>query len=77
MRTESVHTALILGKGPAGLAARLPLAKAGHQPVITVDRDQESSGLMRSVHHGDFVVDISVQGIIQPAREGGTISGPA
>ncbi|HXI69250.1 MAG TPA: FAD-dependent oxidoreductase [Verrucomicrobiae bacterium] len=56
MRTESVHT-LILGAGPAGLAAGYTLAKAGHPPVI-IDREKGPGGLMRSVHHGDFVVDV-------------------
>ena len=56
MRTEQVHT-LILGAGPAGLAAGYTLAKAGLKPVI-LDRDKVPGGLMRSVHHRDFVVDV-------------------
>jgi protoporphyrinogen oxidase len=56
MRTEALHT-LILGAGPSGLAAGYTLAKAGHRPVI-VDRDTVPGGLMRSIHHGDFVVDV-------------------
>jgi protoporphyrinogen oxidase len=56
MRTESVHT-LILGAGPAGLAAGYTLAQAGLKPVV-LDRDKVPGGLMRSVHHGDFVVDV-------------------
>ncbi len=56
MRTEPVHT-LILGAGPAGLAAGYTLAKAGHKPVI-LDREKGPGGLMRSVHHGDFAVDV-------------------
>jgi protoporphyrinogen oxidase len=53
---EHVHT-LILGAGPAGLAAGYTLAKAGLKPVI-VDREKTPGGLMRSVHHKDFVVDV-------------------
>lgn len=56
MRTESVHT-LILGAGPAGLAAGHTLAKAGMKPVI-LERESVCGGLMRSIHHGDFVVDV-------------------
>ena len=56
MRTEQIHT-LILGAGPAGLAAGYTLAKAGLKPVI-LDREKGPGGLMRSVHHGDFVVDV-------------------
>ena len=56
MRTENVHT-LILGAGPAGLAAGYTLAKAGKNPVV-LDREKVPGGLMRSVHHRDFVVDV-------------------
>ena len=56
MRTEPVHT-LILGAGPAGLAAGYILAKAGLKPVI-LDREKVPGGLMRSVRHGGFVVDV-------------------
>ena len=56
MRTEQVHT-LIFGAGPSGLAAGYTLAKAGLKPVI-LDREKAPGGLMRSVHHGDFVVDV-------------------
>lgn len=56
MRTESVHT-LVLGAGPSGLAAGYTLAKAGLKPVV-VDRENVPGGLMRSIHRGDFVVDV-------------------
>lgn len=56
MRTEQIHT-LILGTGPSGLAAGYTLAKAGLKPVI-LDREKVPGGLMRSVHHGEFVVDV-------------------
>ena len=53
---ENVHT-LILGAGPAGLAAGYTLAKAGLKPLI-LDRDKVPGGLMRSIHRGDFAVDV-------------------
>ena len=56
MRTEEIHT-LILGTGPAGLAAGYILAKAGLKPVI-LERDKVPGGLMRSIRHGDFAVDV-------------------
>ncbi len=56
MRTEHVHT-LILGAGPAGLAAGYTLAQSGHKPVL-LERDKVPGGLMRSIHRGDFVVDV-------------------
>ncbi len=56
MRPEQVHT-LILGAGPSGLAAGFLLAQAGLKPVV-LEKDKLSGGLMRSIRHGDFIVDI-------------------
>lgn len=56
MKTEQVHT-LVLGAGPSGLAAGCMLAKAGMKPVV-LEKDKEAGGLMRSIHRGDFVVDV-------------------
>jgi protoporphyrinogen oxidase len=55
-RAESVE-ALILGAGPAGLAAAYRLSKAGVETVI-LERSEASGGLMRSISRGDFIVDI-------------------
>jgi protoporphyrinogen oxidase len=56
MKTEDVHT-LILGAGPAGLAAAYRLAKAGVVPVV-VEKSHVAGGLMRSVRRGAFSVDL-------------------
>lgn len=56
MQTEHVHT-LVLGAGPSGLAAGYVLAKAGLRPVV-LERDKVCGGLMRSVRHGEFILDI-------------------
>ena len=56
MKTEQVHT-LVLGAGPAGLAAGYTLAKSGKAPVV-LERDKVCGGLMRSIHRGDFVIDV-------------------
>jgi protoporphyrinogen oxidase len=56
VRTEKVH-AVILGAGPAGLAAGYVLAKAGKNPVI-LERDKVPGGLMRSIKRGEFIVDV-------------------
>jgi len=56
MRTEDVHS-VVLGAGPAGLAAGYTLAKAGCAPVV-LEKGKVAGGLMRSIKRGDFVVDI-------------------
>lgn len=56
MKTEHVHT-LILGAGTSGLAAGCMLVKAGIKPVI-LEKDSVPGGLFRSIHRGDFIVDI-------------------
>ena len=56
MAIERVHT-LILGAGPAGLAAGYRLAKEGVRPVL-LERDKVSGGLMRSIRHGEFILDV-------------------
>ncbi len=55
-KTESVHT-LVLGAGPSGLAAGYTLAKAGLKPVV-LEKDAVPGGLMRSIRHKDFILDI-------------------
>jgi protoporphyrinogen oxidase len=56
MRIEEVHS-VILGAGPAGLAAGYTLAKAGQPPAV-IEKGKVAGGLMRSIKRGDFVVDI-------------------
>jgi protoporphyrinogen oxidase len=56
MKSEQIHT-LVLGAGPSGLAAGYGLAKAGLKPVV-LERDKVPGGLMRSLYHGEFVVDV-------------------
>jgi len=56
MKIEKID-ALILGAGPSGLAAGYTLAKGGIKPVV-LEKDKVSGGLMRSIRHGDFILDI-------------------
>ncbi|MCH9639162.1 MAG: NAD(P)-binding protein [Betaproteobacteria bacterium] len=56
--TEIIKThTLILGAGPAGLAAAYALAKAGTPPLV-IEKGKVSGGLMRSIQHGEYVVDV-------------------
>jgi protoporphyrinogen oxidase len=48
---------LILGAGPGGLAAACKLAEAGRRTLV-VERANCPGGLMQSIYHGDFIVDL-------------------
>ncbi len=67
MKIEQVHT-LILGAGPAGLAAGYTLAKAGHSPVV-LERNKVSGGLMRSIKRGEFTVDVGRKELYNRLKE--------
>jgi protoporphyrinogen oxidase len=56
MNTVPVHT-VVLGAGPSGLAGAYTLAKGGLRPVVLESSDV-SGGLMRSIRHRDFIVDV-------------------
>ena len=56
MKIENVDT-IVLGAGPAGLAAGYTLAKAGRAPLV-VEKGKAAGGLMRSLKRGEFTVDI-------------------
>ena len=45
---------LVVGAGPAGLAAAARLAAAGVARVEVVDREQDAGGVPRHCHHGGF-----------------------
>jgi protoporphyrinogen oxidase len=48
---------LVLGAGPAGLAAAYRLSTSNIRPVV-VERASAAGGMMRSIRRGDFIVDI-------------------
>ena len=45
---------LIVGAGPAGLAAAIELKKQGIKDVLVVDREPEAGGMPRMCHHTGF-----------------------
>lgn len=53
---SELHT-LIIGAGPSGIAAAHRLASAGMKPIV-VEKTDTFGGLMRSISHGQFILDI-------------------
>ena len=45
---------LVVGAGPAGLAAAAALRRMGIGPVVVVDREPEPGGVPRLCHHTGF-----------------------
>ncbi|MEU7577334.1 FAD-dependent oxidoreductase [Streptomyces sp. NPDC041068] len=54
MRRERIVDALVVGAGPAGLAAAASLAAAGIGEVEVVDRERQAGGVPRHCLHGGF-----------------------
>ncbi|WOX14303.1 NAD(P)/FAD-dependent oxidoreductase [Streptomyces sp. N50] len=53
-RPEREVDVLVVGAGPAGLAAAARLAVAGVARVEVLDREQQAGGVPRHCHHGGF-----------------------
>ncbi|MGW0834624.1 NAD(P)/FAD-dependent oxidoreductase [Streptomyces prunicolor] len=53
-RPEREVDVLVVGAGPAGLAAAARLAAAGVARVEVLDREQQAGGVPRHCHHGGF-----------------------
>lgn len=51
---ETEPNVLIVGAGPAGLAAAIALASAGIEDILVIDRDDKPGGLPRFCHHIGF-----------------------
>lgn len=57
LSSDIKHDTLILGAGPAGLAAALELSKAGHD-FLVIEKSESVGGLARTLQFGDFRTDI-------------------
>ncbi|MEU5719313.1 FAD-dependent oxidoreductase [Streptomyces sp. NPDC020403] len=75
-RTERHVDVLIVGAGPAGLAAGAELAGAGAGHVEILEREQEAGGIPRHCHHGGFGERRTGAWLRGPYARGGT-DGPA
>ena len=54
MTTHSIHDAIIIGGGPAGLAAAAELVHLGIDDVVVIEREQRAGGVPRHCGHYGF-----------------------
>ncbi|MER5895777.1 FAD-dependent oxidoreductase [Streptomyces sp. NPDC001876] len=66
-RSERTVDVLIVGAGPAGLAAGAELAAAGAGRIEILEREQEAGGIPRHCHHGGFGRRLTRGGVDGPA----------
>lgn len=66
-RSERTVDVLIVGAGPAGLAAGAELAAAGAGRIEILEREQEAGGIPRHCHHGGFGGRLARGGVNGPA----------
>ena len=45
---------LVIGAGPAGLAAAIAVREAGIQSLLVIDREKEPGGILRQCIHNGF-----------------------
>ena len=60
------HEVVIIGGGPAGLAAAVELRKQGIEDILIIEREKQLGGILRQCIHDGFGL----------TRFGETLSGP-
>lgn len=68
MKAENIKTAVVLGAGPAGLAAALELARKNHR-VIVLEREDIVGGISRTTEHHGYRFDLGGHRFFTKSRE--------
>ena len=64
--TTRPHQVVIIGGGPAGLAAACGAAKAGCADVLVVERGEGPGGILNQCIHDGFGLDIFEESLTGP-----------
>ena len=52
------HDIVIVGAGPAGLAAAIEAKKQGIDKILVIERDIESGGILQQCIHNGFGIQV-------------------
>ncbi len=63
---KATYDVIVIGSGPAGLAAAIAAKKFGAQDVLIIERDKELGGILLQCIHNGFGVEILKQDLTGP-----------
>src|SRR5450759_2281033 len=64
---KSIYDVVILGSGPAGLAAAIQAKKTGAEDILIIERDIEPGGILLQCIHNGFGLELFKQDLPGPA----------
>ncbi len=67
MALKPIYDVVVLGSGPAGLAAAIQAKKSGAEDVLIIERDVEPGGILLQCIHNGFGVELFKQDLPGPA----------